>query len=137
MTYFGNRKIGNFKPSVTERMKAKRVDTREDRDGNDNVHLAALRKCPCIVTGKQPAGEAHHLKQNTKDRGMGMRSSDKWAVPLSHIPHMELEGVGSRNETKWFQDRGVPAPLDLAADLYRVSPDVTKMRAVIKAHTGR
>lgn len=136
MTYFGDRKIGNFKPTVTERIKAKRVDTREDRDGNDNAHLAALRKCPCIVTGKMPAGEVHHLK-GTGERGMGMRSSDRWGVPLSHVPHMELERVGSRNEMKWFQERGIAAPLDLATALWNASPDIETMTKIIKAHRGR
>jgi hypothetical protein len=86
------------------------------------------------VTLRVPAGEAHHLKQGTGERGAGMRSSDKWAVPLSHAPHMELERESSRNEAKWFERHGIDAPLDLAAALWNASPDVAAMTRIIMAH---
>lgn len=134
MTYLGEKKLGNFKPSMTERMKAKRAETREEREGNDDAHLAALRKCPCVVTLKVPAGEVHHLKFGTGERGMGMRSSDRWGVPMSRVPHEELERAGSRNEPRWFAERGIENPLDLAAALWKASPDVAMMTKIILAH---
>jgi hypothetical protein len=137
MTYLREKVLGNFKPSTTERQKAKAVDTRGDRDGNDDKHLAALRKCPCIITLKVPAGEVHHLKQGTGERGMGMRSSDRWGVPMSRVPHEELERQGSRNETRWLKDHGIVAPLDLAAALWNASPNVAVMTKIILAHRGK
>ena len=139
MTYLRDRILANFKPSRTARQKAKASkssDKRADRPGNSEEHLVAIRKCPCVVTLRVPAGEAHHLKQNTGERGAGMRSSDKWALPLSHVPHMELERESSRNEAKWFERHGVDAPLDLAAALWAASPDVARMTKIILAHRG-
>lgn len=129
----GNR-IGFFKPSKSERIKAKSKDTREEREGNSDAHLAAIRACPCVVTLKFPAGEAHHLKQGTGERGAGMRSSDRWAVPLSRWPHDDVESIGSRNETAWFKARGIENPIDLAAALWAASPDVAVMTKIVLAH---
>lgn len=126
--------LANFKPPKSKRIKAKQRDTREDRDGNSNAHLAAIRKCPCCITLKVPAGEAHHLKAGTGERGAGMRSSDKWAVPLCRSAHEEVERIGSRNETKWFADHGIASPIDLAAALWAASPDVATMTKIILAH---
>ena len=136
MSYLGDKVLGNFKPSRTARQKAKASkssEKRADRPGNSEEHLAALRKCPCVVTLRVPAGEVHHLKQ-TGERGAGMRSSDKWGVPLSHAVHMELEREGSRNERRWFEKHGIEAPLDLAAALWNASPDVAAMTKIIIAH---
>lgn len=134
MTYLRDRVIGNFKPTPTERQQAKIAKPRvkrEEREGNDSAHLAYLRNLPCCVTLKVPAGTVHHLKQGTGERGAGMRSSDKWGVPLAMEPHMELERQGSRNETRWFAERGIPAPLDLAAALYSASPDVARGTKIV------
>ncbi len=136
MGYLGDKLIGNFKPSRTARQKAKAsrsADKRAERPGNSEEHLAALRKCPCVVTLRVPAGEVHHLKM-TGERGAGMRSSDRWGIPLSHAPHMELEREGSRNERRWFEKHGIDAPLDLAAALWNASPDVAAMTKIIMAH---
>lgn len=136
MTYFGEKVVGNFRPTKAKRIRdrlAKPAKKRAARPGNSEEHLVALRKCPCVVTLRVPAGEAHHLKM-TGERGAGMRSSDKWAVPLSHVPHMELEREGSRNERRWFEKHGIDAPLDLAAALWSASPDVAAMTRIILAH---
>jgi len=139
VTYFGEKQLGNFKPSKTARQKAKArksSDKRAERPGNSEEHLAALRKCPCVITLRVPAGEVHHLKQGTNERGAGMRSSDKWGLPLAHGPHMELERESSRNEARWFERHGVDAPIDLAAALWAASPDVARMTKIILAHRG-
>jgi hypothetical protein len=139
VTYLRERVLANFKPTRTARQKTKAAKPRvkrAERPGNSEEHLSAIRKCPCIVTLRTPAGEAHHLKC-TGERGAGMRSSDKWAVPLSHAPHMELEREGSRNERRWFEKHGIDAPLDLAAALWNASPDVAAMTKIILAHRGK
>lgn len=124
--------LGNFRPSPTERLKAKRArDPRAEREGNSEAHLAALLKCPCVATLRVPAAEVHHLKAGTGERGMGIRSSDKWGVPLSRIPHEDVERAGSRNELAVFRQWGIEAPLDLAAALWAASPDVARMTNII------
>lgn len=129
--------IGNFKPSVSERLAEKARDDREDREGNDDAHLAALRKCPCVATLRVPAGEVHHLKFGTRERGMGRRSSDQWGIPLSRIPHDEIERVGSRNEHAKMKEWGIDDPLGLAAALFAASPNVAMMTKIILAHKKR
>lgn len=126
--------LANFRPPKSERIKRKTKAAkvkREERPGNSEEHLAALRKCPCIATLKMPAGEVHHLKQGTGERGAGMRSSDRWGVPLSREPHDEIERVGSRNETAKLAEWGIKEAPDLADALWHASPDVRRMTAII------
>lgn len=129
-----DRVLGNFRPSVSDRLAEKARDDREDRDGNSKAHLAALRKCPCVATLRVPAGEVHHLKFKTGERGMARRSSDKWGIPLSRIPHDEIERVGSRNEHAKLKEWGIDDPLGLAMALWKASPDVPCMTKIIIAH---
>lgn len=127
---------GNFKTPVVDRLKEKIRDKHDDREGNDSSHLAALRKCPCVVTLRVPAGEVHHLKSlgAGKERGIGRRASDRWGVPLSRAPHEGVEAVGSRNELRWFSEHGITDPHELAAALWAVRPSNGSAKA-IKAAT--
>lgn len=69
--------------------------------------------------------------KSTGVRGMGMRSPDRYAVPLCHDHHINgVERVGSRNEIEWFAKRGVQA-LDLAAALWGSTGDLAKMTAIV------
>lgn len=123
---------GNWKPKRIERIKAKLRDKHDDREGNDSHHLAALRKCPCIVTLRTPAGEVHHLKSlgAGKERGVGRRASDRWGVPLSRSSHNAVEAVGSRNELRWFSENGIEEPHELAAALWAVRPSDGSTKAI-------
>jgi len=102
------------------------------RPGMSADHLACIRKLPCCITGKVPAGEAHHLKA-TGERGTGLRSTDRWAVPMSHEAHMEVERAGARNETAWFRERGIGSH-ELAQDLWAATGDIPKMTRIVNAH---
>ena len=130
------RVFGNFKPARRERMKPKK-SAAEKRPGMSEKHLALIRQMPCCVSLKMPAGEAHHIKSGTGERGMGLRSTDRWALPLSHDKHMELERLGSRNEVKWFQQHGIEDPHELAAALWANTGDLSRMVAVLMAHRGK
>lgn len=111
---------------------AKKASKRDKRPGMSDKHLECLRKLPCCISMKMPAGEVHHLKA-TGERGMGLRSTDKWGLPMSHEAHMEVERVGSKNELAWFKERGIDA-IDLATALWNVSGDLPKMTRVVIAH---
>lgn len=129
--------LANFKPSRTKRLEDKRqkpAKKRAARPGNSLEHLDAIRKLPCVVTLKEPAGEAHHLKFGTNERGAGMRSTDKFALPLCRAAHESVERVGARNEPGWFRSHGIEAPLDLALALWKASPNITAMRKIIIAN---
>lgn len=126
----------NFKAPLRDRRAAKPTAA-DKRPGMSEEHLALIRQLPCCVSGIEPAGEAHHLKQGTGERGAGMRSTDKWAVPLCHVKHMELERLGSRNEWAWFRAHGISDPLELAAALWSNTGDLDRMRKIVRAHMGR
>lgn len=110
----------------------------EKREGNCKKHLALIRKLPCCVTGKKAPNDPHHLKEGlAHERGLGRRSTDRWAVPLSREKHDEVERIGSRNEQAWFQKHGIADSLELAAALWRNTGDLERMRKVLAAHVGR
>lgn len=125
-------RYGNFKKPKTPKRKAnsKRV---KQRAGMSPAHLECIRKLPCCVSRRMPGGEAHHLKAGTRERGMGLRSTDKWALPMSPDKHGEVERVGTRNELAWFRERGIDAHA-LAAALWANTGNVPRMIAVLKAH---
>lgn len=120
---------GNFRIRGPKKKKERKADSRH---GMSEDHLALIRKLPCCITGRVPAGEAHHLKA-TGERGMGLRSTDRWAVPMAHDSHMEVERAGSRNELGWFKARGIDA-IDLATSLWLATGDLPKMTKIVIAH---
>lgn len=136
MTYLGEKVLGNFRPTVTQRVKAKRDrDPRADREGNDAKHLAAIRKLPCCIPGCNIVGcDPHHIK-SAGERGMQLRAPDKWALPLCRQHHDEVERIGSRNEVRWFRHRGVHC-LDLCKALWGFRADAGAMTRIILANKG-
>lgn len=130
----GPKIYGNFRTRGVKPKKEK-LPTKK-RPGMSEAHLAAIRKLPCVVTGRVPAGEAHHLKV-PGERGTAMKATDKWAVPLCHTIHMDLESVGSKNEPKWFRKHGIDDPYALADALWHASPDVARMTRIVIEHRGK
>ncbi len=96
------------------------------------THLARVRKLPSCVSGRTPC-EAHHL-QVSAARGVGMKATDRWAVPLTHDEHMELHTFGSKREREWFAANHVPDPYSLARGLWAASGDETEMLRAIAKH---
>lgn len=132
--------IGNFKPSISKKMKEKKEKVRasDERPGMSPEHLSCIRKLPCCVCWKTPGGEAHHIKDTPdKERGMGLRSTDRWAAPLCHEHHIHgVELAGTRNERKWFSDRGIDA-LALSQALWKSTGDIPKMTKIVIAAKGK
>lgn len=133
------RVFGNFKPSKGHRVRERRTkkSAADRREGMSKEHLACIRQCFCVacLPSIRKADHAHHLLQ-TGDRGMGLRSQDKDAVPLCFHHHEEVHRRGSKNEAQVFSSWGIPDALQLAADLYRSTGDAAKMNAVCFAHRG-
>lgn len=126
----------NLKPSLVDRDKAKRTrkTAAEKRDGNSEKHLELIRKLPCIITGREPAGTAHHLKTGParKERGMGLTATDRWALPMNWDDHLNgVERVGSTRELAWFQERGIRDPYAVAKSLWDASPNFERMRQLV------
>lgn len=110
----------------------KKISAADKREGMSAGHLKLIRLLPCCVCWGA-GGECHHLKLGTGTRGMGMTSTDRFAVPLCNSDHGIIERAGSKNEWKWFEARGVKC-LDLAAALWAAKGNLEKMRLVLASH---
>lgn len=124
--------FGNFRQRGAQKPARGNSERYKQRPGMSAAHLALIRQLPCCVTGRRPSGEAHHLK-SAGGRGMGLRSLDRWTVPMAHEPHMEVERAGSRNEIAWFTAHGID-PLLLAEDLWLATGNLEAMVKIVTAH---
>jgi len=125
------RVLANFK-NRGARERHSNSERYKDRAGMSDAHLALVRQLPCCVCSRDAPSDPHHLKSGTGERGAGLRSTDKWAVPLCRNDHDEVERIGTKNERQWFLDRGVD-PHELAQGLW-ASPDLSRMQAVMLVH---
>ena len=118
---FKEQVLGNFKP---------------ERMGMSAKHCTLIRQCPCAACLVEPAGTIHHLKSGAAkdERGMAMRSTDKWGVPLCPKHHMQIEEAGSRNERQIFLGWGVD-PHVLAKRLWDATGDLVRMIKIVKEAT--
>lgn len=97
------------------------------------THLALIRKLPCCVCRRTPAGTVHHLK-TTGERGLAVRSSDKWGVPMCMADHDAVERAGARNELRWFKERGVDDVVWLASALWKATGNLPAMVKIVITH---
>lgn len=123
---------GNFKKRGLDKPKHENSRWREEREGMSDDHLALIRKLPCVTCLKVPGGEAHHLKC-TGERGMSVRSTDRWALPHCHTCHMEIENLGAKREVAYYASMSID-PLALAEALWKSSRDLGQMARIIIAH---
>ena len=105
------------------------------RTGNSSKHLANGRLLRCCITTAPAPSDPHHLKQDTFERGMAMRSSDRWAIPMSRVAHNAIEHEASLNEIRWFAERGIDC-LQFARDLWAARDDFAKMNLVWGRHVA-
>lgn len=80
-------------------------------------HLNWIRSLPCLVCGKWPPNQAHHLLTNV-NRGMGLKASDDYTLPLCMDCHSQLHLNG--NERAFFESVDLD-PLEWAARLVVLS----------------
>jgi DNA recombination protein Rad52 len=79
-------------------------------------HLRFVSTQPCVVCGRSPA-HAHHIR-HAQPRGLALKVSDEFTVPLCAIHHSENHATG--DERRWWQERNID-PLTVASDLWRQS----------------
>ena len=79
----------------------------------DKVHLKFVASQPCLVCGRQPS-DPHHLRF-AQPRGLGLKVSDEFTVPLCRGHHRQLHQAG--NEEAWWAERNVNV-LTIAKDLW-------------------
>jgi hypothetical protein len=71
---------------------------------------------PCLICGRTPA-HAHHIRY-AQPRGLGLKVSDEFTVPLCAIHHSENHTTG--DERRWWQKHKID-PLDVANRLWQES----------------
>jgi DNA recombination protein Rad52 len=79
-------------------------------------HLRYVATQPCVICGRSPS-HAHHVRY-AQSRGIGLKVSDEFVVPLCAIHHRQLHQT--TKERDWWQERKID-PLMIAAALWRES----------------
>lgn len=134
--------LGNFRTPLDERQPNVK-GFRDRRPGMSPRHLELVRTLRCTVCRSMVQVDAHHLKHGPagKERGLALKATDRWAVPLCRHHHDEVERLSSTREAAWFARFGIP-PLALARALWGATGDGSKMERVLSAfkihafHTG-
>jgi len=88
----------------------------------DRDHLAFVASQPCLVCGRRPA-QAHHLRF-AQPRGMGLKVSDEFTLPLCNTHHDAVHRTG--DERAWWARHGIIEPLKYADRLWAASHDRRK-----------
>ena len=79
-------------------------------------HLRYVASQPCAICGRQPS-HAHHVRY-AQPRGLGLKVSDEFTVPLCAGHHGDLHTT--TKELEWWQERKID-PLIIARALWRES----------------
>src|SRR4029079_4544226 len=79
-------------------------------------HLRYVANQPCAVCGRTPS-HAHHIRY-AQPRGLGLKVSDEFTVPLCAMHHQHLHRT--MKEREWWQERKID-PLMIAHALWRES----------------
>jgi hypothetical protein len=79
-------------------------------------HLRFVAEQPCLICGRSPS-QAHHIRF-AQPRGLALKVSDEFTVPLCAIHHTENHGTG--DERLWWQERKLD-PLKVAEQLWNQS----------------
>jgi Rad52/22 family double-strand break repair protein len=79
-------------------------------------HLRFVASQPCMICGRSPS-YAHHIRY-AQSRGLGLKVSDEFTVPLCATHHHHIHTTGKEQE--WWQERNLD-PLKIASALWRQS----------------
>ena len=79
-------------------------------------HLRYVASQPCAICGRTPS-HAHHVRY-AQPRGLGLKVSDEFTVPLCATHHHHLHNT--TKEREWWQERKID-PLIIARALWRES----------------
>jgi len=79
-------------------------------------HLRYVAQQSCLICGRSPS-HAHHIRF-AQSKGLGLKVSDEFTVPLCVIHHQQNHATG--NERLWWQEYKID-PLPVAMRLWRES----------------
>ena len=77
-------------------------------------HLRFVASQPCLICGRAPS-HAHHIRY-AQPRGLALKVSDEFTVPLCAIHHHHIHTTGKERE--WWQERNLD-PLSVASRLWQ------------------
>ncbi len=83
----------------------------------DEKHLSNVRHMPCCCCGAAAPSQPHHLLRGVP-RGMGLKASDCWVIPLCYMCHSDLHDREG-NEIEFLQSWGVDGKA-LSLRLWRI-----------------
>ena len=107
-------------PQVTPRIKERpKIDKSmltfgEPKRIRSKAHLRFVGRQPCLICGRAPS-HAHHIRY-AQSRGLSLKVSDEFTVPLCAIHHTENHTTG--NERQWWEQHKIE-PLAVASSLWR------------------
>ena len=81
-------------------------------------HLRFVASQPCLICGRSPS-HAHHVRY-AQSRGLALKVSDEFTVPLCAIHHHHIHTTGKERE--WWEERNID-PLQSAMSLWQHSRD--------------
>jgi ERF superfamily len=93
----------------------------------DKAHLRFVAKQPCVVCGRLPS-DPHHLRF-AQSRGLGLKASDEFTVPLCRVHHRELHRAGK--EVEWWSKLGIE-PINVARELWLTTHPLDERHEVAK-----
>jgi hypothetical protein len=85
----------------------------EPRRLRDKAHLRFVASQPCLICGRSPA-DAHHLRF-AQSRGMGLKVSDEFTVPLCRTHHRDNHRFG--DERAWWSKQAID-PLNVSQQMW-------------------
>jgi len=86
----------------------------EPRRVRSKEHLRFVARQPCLICGRAPS-QAHHIRY-AQPRGLALKVSDEFTVPLCAIHHTENHATG--DERQWWREHKID-PLPMAEQLWR------------------
>jgi hypothetical protein len=102
------------KDEIRSRIDKSMLTLPETKRLRDKQHLRFVAKQPCLVCGREPC-DPHHLRF-AQPRGLSLKVSDEFTVPLCRAHHRELHRTGK--ESDWWAKAGLK-PISLARKLWR------------------
>jgi DNA recombination protein Rad52 len=106
--------VQNELDPISGRIDKSQLAIAEPKRLRDKAHLNFVASQPCLICGRQPS-DPHHLRF-AQPRGIGLKVSDEFTVPLCRGHHRQLHQAA--NEVGWWENLQIDA-LATAKDLWK------------------
>jgi DNA recombination protein Rad52 len=118
--------------SIPDRIDKSQLAIAEPKRLRDKAHLKFVVSQPCLICGRQPS-DPHHLRF-AQPRGIGLKVSDEFTVPLCRGHHRQLHQAG--NEVTWWEDHKIKA-MEIAKGLWEQTHPLSVPTPVPQEGSGR